>query len=169
MLSIEGIERLVEPVLAQLGLVLHTAELTRETRGSHGLVLRLVVDRAQKTSPSDGVTVDELAKASEDIGALLDLEDPIDDKYRLTLESPGVERDLTTWRHFRFAVGERVRIVTRGENAAVHEGELCAALEDPARLEVLEGETRCVIPLETIKSARTVFLWEDYSGKKRKF
>ena len=112
MLSIEGIERLVEPVFEQLGLVLHGAELRRE---GQALVLRFVVDKGDKGATGTGVTVDELARASEEVGALLDLENPIDDRYRLTIESPGIERELSNWRQMRYAVGERVRVVTRGE------------------------------------------------------
>lgn len=164
MLSIEGIERLVEPVIKQLGLVLHTVELKKEGRE---LVLRLVVDRAEKKSASDGVTVDELAHASDEVGALLDLENPIDDRYRLTLESPGIERELQSWRHFRLAVGERVRIVTRGEESTVVEGQLLNANDETRVLEILTKEGRVEVDSTTIKNARTVFEWE--IGEKRKF
>ncbi len=164
MLSIEGIERLVEPVIEQQGLVLHTVELKKEGRE---LVLRLVVDRAEKKSASDGVTVDELAHASEEVGALLDLENPIDDRYRLTLESPGIERELQSWRHFRLAVGERVRIVTRGEDSKVVEGQLLNANDETRMLDILIKEGRVEVDSTTIKNARTVFEWE--IGEKRKF
>ena len=164
MLSIEGIERLVEPVITSLGLVLHGTELKREGRD---LVLRIVVDRANKKDVSDGVTVDELAHASDEVGALLDLENPIDDRYRLTLESPGIERDLVSWRHYRFAVGERVRIVTRGEEAAVYEGELLAADDETRTIEVKTTDGTVKIDATQIKSGKTVFVWE--TGEKRKF
>lgn len=164
MLSIEGIERLIEPVIEQLGLVMHGVELKREGKE---LVLRIVVDRAHKESMTDGVTVDELAHASDEVGALLDLENPIDDRYRLTLESPGIERDLQSWRHFRFAVGERVRIVTRGEDAAVIEGKLLSADDDTRCVKVLTKDGEVDVDTTTVKSARTVFEWE--VGEKRKF
>ena len=164
MLSIEGIERLVEPVITGLGLVLHGTELKREGRE---LVLRIVVDRANKKDASDGVTVDELAHASEEVGALLDLENPIDDRYRLTLESPGIERDLVSWRHYRFAVGERVRIVTRGDEAAVYEGVLLSADDETRTIEVKVADGTVKIDATQIKSGKTVFVWE--TGEKRKF
>ncbi len=157
MLSIEGIERLVEPVITSLGLVLHGTELKREGRE---LVLRLVVDRANKKNASDGVTVDELAHASDEVGALLDLENPIDDRYRLTLESPGIERELVSWRHYRFAVGERVRIVTRGDDAAVYEGELLAADDENRTIEVKTADGIAKIDATQIKAGKTVFVWE---------
>ena len=164
MLSIEGIERLIEPVVDQLGLVMYGVELKREGRE---LVLRIVVDRAEKKDVSDGVTVDELAHASDEIGALLDLENPIEDRYRLTLESPGVERELQSWRHFKYAVGERVRIVTRGEDAAVIEGELAAVNDETRVVDVITKDGRVEVDTTNVKSARTVFEWE--VGEKRKF
>lgn len=164
MLSIEGIERLIEPVIGQLKLVLHGVELKREGKE---LVLRITVDRADKETPQDGITVDELAKASDEIGALLDLENPIEERYRLTLESPGIERDLQTWRHFQFALGERVRVITRGEGASVIEGKLVSANDENRVIGVETKDGTVEIDSTSIKSARTVFEWE--TGEKRKF
>ena len=165
-MNIDGIMRLVEPVVGSLGLALYDAELRREGKQ---LVLKIIVDRAEKKSATDGVTVDELAKASEEVGAMLDLEDPISEPYRLTLESPGIERDLTTMRHFVYAVGERVRIVTRGENAEVVEGELSSADEEAGVVRVKTADGEKSVDISTVKSARTVFLWEAQGGVKRKF
>lgn len=166
MLNIDGIKQLIEPAIGALGLVLYDAELRRDGRQ---LTLRVVVDRAQKKSATDGVTVDELAKASDDLSALLDLEDPIAEPYRLTLESPGIERDLTTLRHFVYAVGERVRVVTRGENAEVVEGVLENVGEDNGIISIHVDSGIKQIDVATIKSARTVYLWESQTGTKRKF
>lgn len=166
MLSIAGIERIIEPALTRLGLVMHSAELKREGRE---LVLRIIVDRAEKKSVQDGVTVDELAVASDEVGAALDLEDPIEERYRLTLESPGVERDLSTIRQFSFAIGERVRIVTRGEDATVLEGSLKSVDETARTIEVQTSDGIQTVDTGIIKSARTVFDWDANVGTKRKF
>lgn len=166
MLSVEGIERLVEPVFEQVGLVLHGTELRREGRS---LVLRFVVDRRDKQETGIGVTVDELARASEEVGALLDLENPIEERYRLTIESPGIERELSNWRQIRYAVGERVRIVTRGEESRVVEGDLTRVDDELRQMEVLSGEEVETVSFADVKSARTVYLWENETGQKRKF
>ena len=166
MLSIAGIERIIEPALTRLGLVMHSAELKREGRD---LVLRIIVDRAEKKSVQDGVTVDELALASDEVGAALDLEDPIEERYRLTLESPGVERDLSTLRQFSFAIGERVRVVTRGEEATVLEGELKAVDENARTIDIQTTDGLQTVDTGIIKSARTIFDWDANVGTKRKF
>ncbi len=166
MLNTEGIERLAEPVFERLGLALHGAELRREGRAT---VLRFVVDRADRQTTGQSVTVDELAHASEEVGALLDLEDPIAERYRLTIESPGIERELTNWRQVRFAVGERVRVVTRGDESRVIEGDLTHADDETRRLDILTENGAESVGYLAVKTARTVYLWENEIGQKRKF
>ena len=166
MQSIAAIEQIIEPALTRLGLIMHCAELKREGRE---LVLHVVVDKADKKSPTDGVTVDELAVASDEVGAALDLDDPIDERYRLTLESPGVERDLSTMRQFKFAIGERVKIVTRGEEAGVFEGDLVAVDEENRTIDVKMADGIKTIDGAIIKSARTIFDWDSKVGIKKKF
>lgn len=156
MLSVDGLEQLIEPVLKGLGLGLHFVELKHEGKD---LVLRVVADRLEKASPADGVTLEDLERANHEVGAMLDLEDPIEGRYRLTIESPGIERDLNTWRQLRYALGERVHIVTRGEQAAVYEGTLVCVEDSPKRLVVRTDGTDHVINDLDVKSAKTVFVW----------
>lgn len=156
MLNVDGLEQLIEPVLNQLGLALHFLELKREGKE---LVLRVVTDRLEKSSPEDGVSIDELTDANHEIGAMLDLEDPIEERYRLTIESPGIERDLTVWRQVRYAIGERVHIVTRGDNAEVVEGILTAVEEDPRTVIVNQSGESKRIDYSVVKSAKTIFVW----------
>ena len=49
-------------------------------------VLRLYIDRA------GGVTVDDCQRVSEQVGALLDVEDPLPGAYNLEVSSPGFDR-----------------------------------------------------------------------------
>lgn len=156
MLSVDGLEQLIEPVLKGLGLGLHFVELKHEGKD---LILRVVADRLEKASPADGVTLEDLERANHEVGAMLDLEDPIEGRYRLTIESPGIERDLNTWRQLGYALGERVHVVTRGEQAAVYEGTLVCVEDAPKRLVVRTDGTDHVINYLDVKSAKTVFVW----------
>lgn len=165
MLSVDGLEQLIEPVLNQMGLALHFVELKREGKE---LVLRIVTDRLDKESPEDGVSIDELTDANHEVGAMLDLEDPIEDRYRLTIESPGIERDLSTWRQVRYAVTERVHVVTRGDDAKVVEGTLLRVSEDPKTLVVDEKGAEVSIDYSLVKSAKTVFVWPSSGDNKTK-
>jgi ribosome maturation factor RimP len=72
------------------------------------LVLRLLIDR-----PEGGVTLDELARVSRELGDVLDAHDPVPGSYHLECSSPGVNRPLVREAHFRRALGQRIRVQTR--------------------------------------------------------
>jgi len=71
-------------------------------------VLRLLVDR-----PEGGVTLDQLAQLSRELGDLLDAHDVLPGRYHLECSSPGLNRPLIREAHFRRALGKRVRVRTR--------------------------------------------------------
>lgn len=93
---------LLEPELAKLGYEL--VELEARTGGA-GLV-RLYID-----TPA-GVTLDDCAKVSRRVGALLDVEDPMPGSYELEVSSPGLDRPLRTPAHFGASVGGTVKLQT---------------------------------------------------------
>jgi ribosome maturation factor RimP len=71
--------------------------------GRRGL-LRLFIDR------EGGVTVDDCQRVSEQVGALLDVEDPLPGSYVLEVSSPGFDRRLRTLAHFARFEGEQAKI-----------------------------------------------------------
>jgi ribosome maturation factor RimP len=71
------------------------------------VVLRLLIDR-----PEGGVTIDELARVSRELGDVLDAHDAVPGRYQLECSSPGVNRPLLREPHFRRALGQRVRVRT---------------------------------------------------------
>ena len=90
---------LVEPLLARLGFELVELEFAP----GHGrALLRLFID-----APA-GVGLDDCARVSREVAALLDVEDPIPMAYTLEVSSPGFDRLLRTPAHFGRFVGARV-------------------------------------------------------------
>jgi ribosome maturation factor RimP len=71
--------------------------------GRRGL-LRLFIDR------EPGVTLADCERVGEQIGAFLDVEDPLPGSYVLEVSSPGLDRRLRTPAHFRRFVNERVKV-----------------------------------------------------------
>ncbi len=69
-------------------------------------VLRLYID-----APG-GVTLDDCVFVSQQVGRLLDVEDPIEGNYSLEVSSPGIERPLAKREHFEQAVGQRIEVST---------------------------------------------------------
>jgi len=140
-----GIEALIRPGVNALGFELVTVEMTG--RGA-GTVLRVYID-----SP-DGITVDDCADVSEQVSAVLDVEDPIAGAYTLEVSSPGLDRPLVRPEHFVRVVGEKVRITlreAREDNRRRLSGQLLAADETGVELDV-DGESHRVAYAEIAKA-----------------
>jgi ribosome maturation factor RimP len=77
------------------------------------LILRLLLDRASdeiRPSAARGVTLEELARMSRELGDVLDAHDTIPGRYHLECSSPGLNRPLVRPDHFRRALGQRVQV-----------------------------------------------------------
>ncbi len=94
----------LEATLAALGFELVHAELAGSSRHP---VLRVYMD-----SPA-GVTVDDCARVSSQLGAVLDVEDRIDGPYTLEVSSPGLDRPLVTRADFKRFAGETIKVKMR--------------------------------------------------------
>lgn len=93
--------QLAEPVATQEGMEIVDVEYRRE---AHGAVLRLFLDR------EGGVSVDDLATVSRQLGDLLDVHEAVPGKYTLECSSPGIRRRLRVPSHFARFIGQRVKI-----------------------------------------------------------
>lgn len=67
-------------------------------------VLRLFIDH------ENGINVDDCAEVSRQVGAILDVEDPISSEYNLEVSSPGVDRPLFDLAHFQAVIGETINV-----------------------------------------------------------
>ncbi len=66
--------------------------------------MRLYVDRP------GGIGLDDLQSASEEISAILDVEDPIASSYTLEVSSPGLDRPLKTEADYGRFVGKLAKL-----------------------------------------------------------
>jgi len=71
--------------------------------GNHS-ILRLFIDH------EDGIDVDDCAEVSHQVGAILDVEDPISSEYSLEVSSPGLDRPLFEKAHFEAVIDETVEV-----------------------------------------------------------
>lgn len=67
-------------------------------------ILRLFIDH------ENGINVDDCAEVSRQVGAILDVEDPISSEYNLEVSSPGLDRPLFELAHFQEVVGETINV-----------------------------------------------------------
>lgn len=96
---------MVAPAVAALGYELWGCELV--SAGKHRKLLRVYIDRAQ------GVNIDDCAKISRQISAILDVENPIAGSYLLEVSSPGLERPLFTLSQCRRYQDAKIRVRLR--------------------------------------------------------
>lgn len=108
MTLLEKIDNLLRPVVVGLRYELWGIEFARH---SHSATLRIYIDR------EGGITVDDCARVSRQVSAVMDVEDPIDVPYRLEVSSPGLERFFFSFDQLARFVGQelRVRIHTLGK------------------------------------------------------
>ena len=76
-------------------------------RAGRFMTVRLFIDK------DGGVGVDDCADVSRQVSAILDVEDPIADKYNLEVSSPGLDRPLFTLEQFQRYVGEDIAVYLR--------------------------------------------------------
>jgi ribosome maturation factor RimP len=145
---LEKIREMAERVVASEGLVLFDVEV--KGRGSNQL-LRIYIDKPEGVSHADCEAV------SEQMSALLDIEDLFPGKYLLEVSSPGLDRQLVKPSDFEYFAGRRARIVLREplDNDRVLEGKLAGLQSGRVRLDVGHGEIRDV-DLAHISKARLV-------------
>jgi ribosome maturation factor RimP len=140
----ESLLELLEPAVAAMGFELADLDAHFGRRG----LLRLYIDRPE------GVTVDDCQRVSEQVGALLDVEDPLPGSYVLEVSSPGFDRRLRTLAHFERFSGElaKVELKDAREGRRKLAGKL-AGVE--GGLVLLEVEGRIWrLPLKDIAEAR---------------
>lgn len=102
---------------------------------------------------------DDLAVVSKEVGFLLDVEDVVDDSYKLEVSSPGIKRPLTMPQQYQKNVGRtlRVRYKSDGDEEIVV-GDVMAADDDEVELELPSGK-RLQLPYNTITQARIELPW----------
>lgn len=100
---ISALRSLIEPILEPEDIELVDLEFKLE-RG--GWVLRLYID-----TPG-GVTLQHCELVSRQVGAMLDMEDPVEHSYLLEVSSPGINRVLRREKDFVQYAGSPVKMKT---------------------------------------------------------
>ncbi|MEW5795458.1 MAG: ribosome maturation factor RimP [Candidatus Zixiibacteriota bacterium] len=139
------------------------SELVAAPLEAQGYELADVVVSRYKTSTTvrlfvygeNGVTIDECARLSRVIGAVIDGTGLFENGYTLEVSSPGLDRPLLTLRDYKYRVGETVRVefLDRARKAVV--GEIVAV--DDNRVTFRVADEVITIDLPEIKRAQIVF------------
>jgi ribosome maturation factor RimP len=143
---VDKVSQLVEPVVHEFGMEIVDVEF-RPERGRW--ILRVFIDK------EGGITVDDCASVSRELGDLIEAEDIIDYPYVLEISSPGLNRPLRKESDFIRAIGKMVRLkmsrpINRRRNftgrlANVREGVISLLVDENNLVE---------LPLKEIDKAR---------------
>lgn len=142
---IERVYKILTPILEEEGMECVEIEYRRE---SGGWVLRLYLDK------EGGVTLDDCTRVSQQVGRVLDVEDIIENPYRLEVSSPGLTRPLKTERDFIRYQNRLIKVSTTEPigNQRHFKGRLLRMVDGGIDLQVNENTFH--IPLQSISKAR---------------
>ena len=100
----QNLQEMLQDAVEDLGCELWGIECQRVGRF---MTVRLFIAK------DGGVTVDDCADVSRQVSAILDVEDPIADKYNLEVSSPGLDRPLFTLPQFERYIGQDIAVHLR--------------------------------------------------------
>lgn len=142
---------LITPVCAELGL---TPVRVRLMGRDERRILQIMAER----DSDQMLGIDECARLSRAISALIDVADPVPGKYDLEVSSPGIDRPLTLKRHFEAWDGfeAKIELDRLVEGRRRFKGWLAGMEGDQVCIN-LDGEAdTALIPFDWIGDARLV-------------
>ena len=95
------VSELLRPTVEELGYELWDVEYSKIGTEYH---LELTIDS------DEGINIEDCEKVHRAIDPILDEADPIENAYRLSVSSPGFERELRTDRQILLSIGEVVEL-----------------------------------------------------------
>jgi len=142
-----ALDNLVKSTVEGLGFILWGYEY--RPHGESAL-LRIFIEK------KEGISVDDCALVSRQIGAALDVEDIIPVAYILEVSSPGMDRVLFSEEQYQAYIGDKIKIRTRTriEDRRNFKGLLVSANESIVTVKVDNEDF--AIPYESIDRARLI-------------
>lgn len=144
----------------------HLRELTQQVIDGHEAVYLVDLETKGSTrnptiwvlldSDSGGVSIDICAKISRELSVLIDANELFDDKYRLNVASPGLDRPLTDRRQYASNKGRtaRVRFENELQELETAEGTLADVSDEAFDIEI-EGSKKS-IPFTSVVETKII-------------
>jgi ribosome maturation factor RimP len=143
---------LVEPILQEMAFELVDVEFLH----SQGRwVLRLTIDR------EGGVTIDDCARVSRELGDLIEVKDLILQRYVFEVSSPGLDRPLKKEKDLLRAVGKRVKVKMKTpiQGRRNYSGYLIDFADGTLYLRVEQGDV--ALPWQQVQKANLIYEFND--------
>lgn len=108
---VERVRAIASRIAGSYGLEIFGVQFRRE---GPGMVLRVQIDRlGPAASEEESVGIEDCAKVSHDLSAVLDVEEVVPSSYTLEVSSPGLDRPLRHPDDYRRFSGRRAKLVMR--------------------------------------------------------
>src|SRR2546421_12829507 len=108
---VDYVREIASRVAGSYGLDIFDVQYRRE---GPGMVLRVQIDRpGSGRTAEESVSVEDCARVSRDLSAVLDVEDMVPAAYTLEVSSPGLDRPLRHAADYARFAGRRAKLVTR--------------------------------------------------------
>ncbi len=135
-----------ESIAEQHGVRVYDVEIVGNARNPF---VRVYLDR------EGGISLDECAKFSRSLSALLDVEDLFPAAFVLEVSSPGIDRQLKKLKHYEQSIGKLARVVMKKTEDAnnVFIGRIIDVQDNLISLLTGDGQN-LLIPFDTISRAR---------------
>jgi ribosome maturation factor RimP len=141
-----GVVPIVEPVIVGMGYDFWGLECQVNQNTAQ---VRIFIDH------SKGITLEDCSHVSQQLSAVLDVEDPIQVPYTLEVSSPGINRKLFSVEQMQNSIGSQVKVKTTwpvNERRNIH-GILKQANSEQITVISKENE-EFVVPVEAIKNVK---------------
>lgn len=99
---VKKIEALIQPTLHSMGFEMVQVKLME---GNKSRLLQIMAER-----PDGSMSLDDCADISQQVGAILDVEDIMPGEYRLEVSSPGIDRPLVKLADYEKYIGHAAKI-----------------------------------------------------------
>jgi ribosome maturation factor RimP len=146
----DQIGAMISPSLEAMGYRLVRVAFT----GGRRATLQIMAERR------DGVamTVDDCAEISRNVSAVLDVADPIEERYDLEVSSPGIDRPLVAREDYVRFAGFEAKIETSRpiDGRKRFRGRLLGIADEDAVRMALDGQGEVAVPLGAIAKAKLV-------------
>ena len=143
---------ILSPTLNLMGYDLVRVQIS----GSQQKTMQIMVERSDRV----GMTVDDCAKISREVSAILDVEDPLTGSYNLEVSSPGVDRPLVRPVDFERYAGfdAKIEMADAIDGRKKFRGQLLGMEQDLVKIR-LDEETH-ELPVSDIRRAKLLLTEE---------
>jgi ribosome maturation factor rimP len=148
----EKVEKLVKPIIENLGYELYDVEYAKEGKNYY---LRIFIDNEK------GIDLNDCEKVNDSITDILDEENYIKEQYFLEVSSPGIERVLRKEEHLKKSIGEEINIKLFKKDEKGNK-EYLGRLKDFNQNEIIieQEEKEIKIERKNIAQIKTVYNWD---------